>query len=79
MHKSARKPLGVVLDEMEEALNVFIKAEEARRVETAVEAKRKAQEAEQKARSAEKLERERLECIRLGEIGLDVASITRRG
>ena len=76
MHKSARKPLGAVLDEMEGALNVFIKAEEARRVETAVEAKRKAQEAEQKARSAEKLERERLECIRLGEIGLDLASIT---
>ena len=41
MHKAARKPLGVVLDEMEEALNVFIKAEEDRRIQAAVEAKRR--------------------------------------
>ncbi len=76
MHKAARKPLGAVLDEMEEALNVYIKAEEDRRIQAALQAKQRAQEAEQKARAAEKLERDQQESIRLGVVGLDLAVVT---
>ena len=74
-HKAARKPLDIILGEMLGALDVYIKAEEDRRLATAREAERKAHEAEKAAREAEKLERDRMENLRLGEVGLDLASV----
>ena len=74
MHKSIRRPLGVVLDEMLGALDLFIRAEEEKRIKVAQEAKRKAQEAEAKAREAERLERDKIENAKLGELGVDIAA-----
>lgn len=75
VHKTVRRPLGAVLHEMEEAIDIFIKAEETRRVEIAVESQRRAREAELRARKAEELERDRLQSIRLGEVGLDISLV----
>lgn len=73
-HRVVRRPLGTLLDEMLEALDVYAKAEEAKRIEAALEAQRKAREAEERAREAERLERERLENARMGEVGIDIAA-----
>lgn len=73
-HRAVRRPLGTLLDHMLEALDLFIKGEEVKRIEAAMEAQRKAREAEEAAREAERLEREQIENAQLGEVGVDIAA-----
>ena len=74
-HREVRKPLGVVLDMMLITLDSFLKDEEDKRIRAAMIARKIAQEAENRAREAEQIEKEKLENARLGEVGIDIASI----
>jgi len=75
-HRAVRKPLGVVLDMMLEASDVYLRAEEERRLALADEAARVARELEERARRAEEIERDKLDDARMGEVGVDIAAVT---
>jgi hypothetical protein len=72
-YRPSRRMLGDLLDEMLRRVQVFVKAEEQRRSRIAMEAAIKAKEAERLALEAERIERERLDDVAKGEVGIDVA------
>jgi hypothetical protein len=75
-YRSPRELLKKVLNEIQERLSSFLRAEETKRQAAAAEARRIAEAAEQAAREAERIERERLADAAVGEAGIDVAALT---
>lgn len=75
-YRAVKRPLDTLLGAMLSDLNNFVKAEEQRRIDAAIEAQRIADEAEQKAREAERIERELLSNAAQGEVGIDIAATT---
>lgn len=79
LHNSDAKKPGTydkVLGELKARLGAFLAAEEAKRQAEAAEALRKAQEAERLAREAEEREREAIANAAVGELGVDMVTVT---
>jgi hypothetical protein len=74
-YRSPRRLLGDLLDEMLNRLSTFVKAEERRREQIALEAQAKARAAEAAAREAERIEQEKLDDAARGELGIDAAKV----
>src|SRR5262249_19838264 len=75
-YRSPRAILEKVFTELKERLSAWIKAEEIKRQQAILDAKRKAQEAEAAARAAEEAERSAIEDASLG-AEVEIAAVTR--
>lgn len=81
LHNIDKKKPGTfdkIFAELELRVEAFMLAEEAKRIEAANEARRKLEEAEQLAREAEAKEQEALQNAAVGELGVDVAEVTKQ-
>jgi hypothetical protein len=74
-YRGPRRLLGDLLDEMLGRIQIFVRAEERKRQQAAMELAAKARAAEEAAREAERIERERLDDAAKGEVGVDVAEV----
>lgn len=66
-----------IFNELKLRVSDYLRKEEQKRLAAAAEARRIQEEAERQAREAEKREREALENASAGEIGVDVAAVTK--
>ena len=66
-----------VFNELKSRVAEYLRKEEQKRLAAAAEARRIQEEAERQAREAEAREREALESAAVGEIGVDVAAVTK--
>ena len=76
-YRSPRTLLQKVLDELKNRLASFLRAEEQKRIQIAEETRARAIEAERAAREAERIEKGGIADAAVGEIGVDVATLTR--
>jgi hypothetical protein len=74
-YRGPRRLLQMVLDQLEDRLGSFLRAEEDRRIRAATEAARVAAEAERLARLAEAAEQEKLANAAAGELDIDVEAV----
>ena len=76
-YKGPRETLQRVLNEVEARITSFLHIEEEKRARAAEEARLAAEAAEAAARDAHRIEQERIDDARSGEVGVDVAALSR--